>query len=90
VLSEAAGVLGMLRGFNPDVVLLDIGLPGTNGYDLARQIRAEQGGDTVVLAALTGYGRDEDRRRAEEAGFDHHLVKPVDIDRLKAILAGWR
>jgi PAS domain S-box-containing protein len=88
VLTDAAGVLDVLRGFRPDVVLLDIGLPGIDGYDLARQIRAVDGGDRVVLAALTGYGRDEDRRLAEEAGFDHHLVKPVDIDRLEAILAG--
>ena len=63
--------------FQPDVVLLDIGLPKLDGYDVARRIR-ERRGDGVLLVAVTGWGQDEDRRRAREAGFDHHLTKPVD------------
>jgi len=62
----------------PDVVLLDIGLPKMNGYDVARAIRAVPWGRTMVLIAVTGWGQDEDKRKAHEAGFDRHLVKPVD------------
>jgi two-component system, chemotaxis family, CheB/CheR fusion protein len=65
--------------FDPDVILLDIGLPGLNGYEAARRIRERQGQKRrPLLVALTGWGQDEDRRRSEEAGFDAHLVKPVD------------
>jgi CheY-like chemotaxis protein len=70
----------------PDVGLFDIGLPGRSGYDLARDIRARLGRDGVRLVAVTGYGQDEDRRRAFEAGFDAHLVKPVDLDELRAVI----
>ena len=68
--------------------MLDIGLPGLNGYEVARRIRAMDHPTPPVLVALTGWGQDEDRRRTVEAGFDHHLVKPVDFDALKALLAG--
>ena len=61
-----------------DVVLLDIGLPGMDGYEVAQALRGQAGLDQTLLVALTGYGQDEDRRRSAEAGFDHHLVKPVD------------
>jgi CheY-like chemotaxis protein len=71
----------------PDVVLIDIGLPGLDGYDVARRIRSAPQGHRMVLAAVTGYGQPEDRRRAEEAGFDAHLVKPVDPDQLTELLA---
>ena len=71
----------------PDVVLLDIGLPALNGYDVCRRIREQPWGHTMVLIALTGWGQDEDRRRSQEAGFDGHLVKPVDHTRLLALLA---
>ena len=71
----------------PGVVLLDIGLPALNGYDVCRRIRQEPWGKTMVLIALTGWGQDEDRRRSQEAGFDSHLVKPVDHTRLLALLA---
>jgi CheY-like chemotaxis protein len=70
----------------PDVALLDIGLPGRSGYDLARDIRARVGRDGVRLVAVTGYGQDGDRERALEAGFDVHLVKPVDLDHLRAVI----
>jgi PAS domain S-box-containing protein len=70
----------------PEVVLLDIGLPGMDGYEVARRFR-EQRGEGVVLIAMTGYGMEEDRRRSRDAGFDHHLVKPVDPEALRAFLA---
>jgi CheY-like chemotaxis protein len=71
----------------PDAVILDIGLPGgVTGYDVARRIRAE--GRTVLLIALTGYGQAEDERRSLEAGFDRHLVKPIDPAALNQLLGG--
>jgi PAS domain S-box-containing protein len=72
---------------NPDVVLLDIGLPGMDGYQVARRLREDPNLTGVVLVAMTGYGREEDRRRAHEAGFQHHLVKPVDPSQLRTLLA---
>jgi PAS domain S-box-containing protein len=72
----------------PDVCLLDIGLPEMNGYELAAQLRATPHGKAATLVAITGYGRAEDRAAALHAGFDHHLVKPVDIGTLEGILAG--
>ena len=70
----------------PEVVLLDIGLPGMDGYQVARSLRQEPGRENVMLVALTGYGQQEDRRRAQEVGFDKHLVKPVTLEVLRAIL----
>jgi signal transduction histidine kinase len=70
----------------PDAILLDIGLPGLNGYEAAKRIRAAQGSRRMALVALTGWGQDEDRRRSEEAGFDAHLVKPVDHVELSKLL----
>ncbi|MGE5177527.1 MAG: ATP-binding protein [Bacteroidota bacterium] len=72
--------------FRPDVMLLDIGLPMMNGYDVARRIRREPWGAAVRLVALTGWGQDEDRRRSKEAGFDDHVVKPVDPNSLRSLL----
>jgi signal transduction histidine kinase len=74
--------------FRPDVVLLDIGLPLRDGYEAARQIRNEPWGREVRLVALTGWGQAQDRRRSREAGFDHHLVKPVDPRSLLELLSG--
>jgi CheY-like chemotaxis protein len=68
----------------PDVLLLDIGLPGLNGYEVCRRIRQQPWSKNLVLVALTGWGKEEDRRKSAEAGFDSHLVKPVD----HAVLAG--
>ena len=81
------GVAAVLR-CRPGAALVDIGLPGYDGYEVARKIRAAPGGASILLVALTGYGQPADRRRAEEAGFDVHLVKPVDPARLVALLAG--
>jgi CheY-like chemotaxis protein/anti-sigma regulatory factor (Ser/Thr protein kinase) len=72
--------------FRPDVVLMDIGMPRLNGYDAARRIREEPWGMDIVLIATTGWGQDEDRRRTKAAGFDHHLVKPLDHDKLQELL----
>jgi signal transduction histidine kinase/CheY-like chemotaxis protein len=73
--------------FRPDVVLLDIGLPKMNGYDAARHIRQQSWGKGMILIAVTGWGQEEDRRRALEAGFDHHLTKPVDSVAIEKLLA---
>ncbi len=73
--------------FQPDVVLLDIGLPKLNGFEVAQRIRQGRGGEKVALVAVTGWGQQEDRRRAMEAGFDHHLTKPVEIGRLMQLLS---
>ncbi len=70
----------------PQLVLLDIGLPGVDGYEVARQLRDEFGRG-VRLVAMTGYGQEEDRRRSRDAGFDRHLVKPVDLAVLREVLA---
>jgi PAS domain S-box-containing protein len=72
--------------FRPDVVLLDIGLPGLNGYEVAEAIRAQPWGETMVLVALTGWGQDEDRKKSKAAGFDAHMVKPVDHEALLTLL----
>jgi CheY-like chemotaxis protein len=70
----------------PDVVLLDIGLPNLNGYEVCRRLRQQPWGKDLVLVAVTGWGQEEDRRRSSEAGFTAHMVKPVDPDALVKIL----
>jgi PAS domain S-box-containing protein len=75
------------RQFHPDVVLLDIGLPKLNGYDACRRIREQPEGKDMVMVALTGWGQEEDRRKSHEAGFDYHIVKPVDYRALMSLLA---
>ncbi len=71
----------------PEVMLLDIGMPMLDGYEVARRIRVEPWGRKITLVALTGWGQDSDRRRSREAGFDSHLVKPLDVDKLTELLA---
>ncbi|HZY87234.1 MAG TPA: PAS domain S-box protein [Gemmataceae bacterium] len=80
-------VLGAVRRFRPELVLLDIGLPGMSGYEVARQLRAEPGLGGLVVAAMTGYGQDDDRRRSHEAGCDAHLTKPLAPADLVAFVA---
>ena len=77
----------LARACRPELVLLDIGMPDLNGYDVARALRAEPGLSGTWLIALTGYGSDDDRSASRAAGFDDHLVKPIDFDRLERILA---
>jgi len=72
--------------FRPEVVLLDIGLPKMNGYDACRKIREQPSGKRMMLIALTGWGQDEDREKSQAAGFDAHLVKPVDYEGLMELL----
>jgi PAS domain S-box-containing protein len=81
------GQLGidLVLAVHPDVVLCDVGLPGIDGFEVARRLRAA--GSTAMLVALTGYASSEDVQRAQDAGFDHHLAKPTDLDRLDAVLA---
>ena len=78
--------LEVLDAFKPDVALLDIGMPGMDGYELARRIRATQRGRNLLLVALTGWGQAEDKKRAADAGFDEHLTKPIDPDMLGRVL----
>lgn len=73
--------------FEPDLALLDLGMPTMTGYEVARRIRQQHGGGDIVLIALTGWGQEEYRRRSKEAGFDHHLTKPVEVEVLQQILA---
>jgi len=83
------GVEGLreAEAFHPEVILLDIGLPVLNGYEVCRKIREQDWGRRITIVALTGWGQDEDRRRSQSAGFDHHMVKPVDPQLLMKVLA---
>ena len=74
------------NAFHPQVVLLDIGLPGMDGFEVARRLREEYQPE-AVLVAISGYGQDEDRRRARESGFDHYFTKPVGLDVLRGFLS---
>jgi signal transduction histidine kinase len=90
VAHDGEEALHMAERQRPDMILLDIGMPGMNGFDVARRIRARPWGARVVLIAQTGWGQDEDRRRAQEAGFDAHLTKPVDHSTLMKLMPGLR
>jgi CheY-like chemotaxis protein len=74
--------------FQPNLVLLDIGMPKLNGYEAARRIRELPGGEGILVVAVTGWGQQEDRDRSQKAGFDHHLVKPIDPAELAKLIAG--
>jgi CheY-like chemotaxis protein len=78
--------LEVAKGFEPEVVLLDIGLPGMDGHEVARRLREQDAERQTTLIAMTGYGQEEDRRRSCAAGFDCHLVKPVDPQELFRLL----
>ena len=84
--NEGRQALQCIAQRKPDVALLDIGMPKMNGYEVARRIRGESYGDEILLIAMTGWGQEEDRLRSRSAGFDHHLVKPVDLVELKRLL----
>jgi signal transduction histidine kinase len=86
VVHDGQTALDALKSYRPSVVLLDLGLPDIDGYEVARRMRAEPEGRNATLVALTGWGRDEDRRRSKEAGIDHHLVKPIDLAALQGAL----
>ena len=87
VVHDGRSALEALKTFKAGVILLDIGMPGMNGLEVARRVREDPGHGAVTLVALTGWGQREDRRRTHEAGFDYHLVKPADVGTLQNILA---
>jgi len=84
--TSGPAALELVPAFQPDVVLLDLSLPGMGGLELARQLRARATSAALVLIALTGYGDEQDRAASQAAGIDHHLVKPVEIDDLRRLL----
>jgi signal transduction histidine kinase/ActR/RegA family two-component response regulator len=79
---DGAGAVAAAVAGRPDVVVMDLGMPGMDGYQAARQIRAAPGGERILLIALTGWGQSDARRRTVAAGFDHHLIKPVDVEQI--------
>jgi two-component system CheB/CheR fusion protein len=86
VAGDGQAALASAGAIRPDIMLVDIGLPGMNGYEVARRVRGDARLAQVVLVALTGYGRPEDKAEALSAGFDRHLVKPVDFDTLRDLI----
>jgi CheY-like chemotaxis protein len=88
IVGDGGQAVAIAQVFAPHVAVLDIGLPGMSGYELARRLR-QGGGAPALLIALTGYGQREDRARSEEAGFQHHFVKPADPRDIQAAIAGW-
>jgi CheY-like chemotaxis protein len=87
VAHDGPSALEVATSYRPDLVFLDIGMPGMDGYEVARRLRKTPGLEKTVLAALTGWGQQEDRRRTAEAGFNHHLVKPPEPQALERLLA---
>ena len=87
IATDGLEALKVSENFLPSAVILDIGLPGMDGYEVARRLREATSGPPAILIAMTGYGQPEDKQRAISAGFDHHLVKPVDFKELKALLS---
>jgi CheY-like chemotaxis protein len=90
IAGDGYAALEIAAAFRPNLILLDIGMPKRNGYETAERIRLESWGKQIVLAALTGWGQDEDRRKSHDAGFDVHLVKPIQIETLRELLASTR
>ena len=84
---DGEAAVATAEAFRPQVVLLDIGLPKLNGYEVAQRIRREEWGASMFLVAITGWGQDEDRRRSEDVGMNLHLVKPVEPSALDRVLA---
>jgi signal transduction histidine kinase len=87
IVGDGAAAIEAFANYDPVLVLLDIGMPEIDGYEVARRLRARFPDRRITLVALTGWGQEEDRRRAHEAGFDQHLTKPVDLDTLRTLLA---
>jgi len=87
VAHDGPSALEKAREFHPEIILLDIGLPGRDGFELAGDLRAAAGLARYTLIAVTGYGQEEDRRRSREAGFDAHLTKPVDFTEVARLVA---
>ena len=87
VAHSGTAALAMTDTYKPDVVFLDIGMPGMDGYEVARRLRRQPGLENVVLVAVTGWGQQEDRERTSAAGFNHHVVKPPELAALQKVLA---
>jgi CheY-like chemotaxis protein/two-component sensor histidine kinase len=87
VVYDGLSALEVIGTFSPAVVLMDIGMPGLDGHEVARRVRHDLGLREVTLIAMTGWGQEDDRRRSQEAGFNHHVVKPIDVDALQTLLA---
>ena len=87
VAADGAQAIAAAEAFRPHVIFMDIGMPRMNGYEAAERLRQEPWGKDIVLVALTGWGQEEDRRRTQRAGFNHHLVKPADLDEVQQVLA---
>jgi CheY-like chemotaxis protein len=83
----ATAGLEIARNFRPEIILCDIGLPGMDGYQIAHTIRQDEALSSTCVIALTGYGREKDRRQSLKAGFDLHLTKPIDYNNLRSALA---
>lgn len=88
VAHDGPSAIATAESSRPHAALLDIGLPGMNGYEVAEQLRRIAELHSCILIAMTGYGMQEDRERSQQAGFLHHLVKPVRIDEVRTLLAG--
>ena len=86
LVNDGPGALAVFTAFRPDVVLLDIGMPGLSGYEVARKMRDSDPESNVRLIAITGWGQENDKERAFAAGFHHHLTKPVDLQRLSELI----
>ena len=85
---DGMSALELVERFAPEALVLDLGMPGMDGFEVARRVRALPGGDRIALVALSGWGQDKDRERTAAAGFDVHLLKPVDVDRIVSVLRG--
>ena len=86
VVHDGVEAVEVAAGFQPDIILLDIGMPRLNGFEACGRIRAQAANKNIVIAALTGWTQDEKRQRSEEAGFDFYLIKPVEPDALQEVL----
>jgi CheY-like chemotaxis protein len=84
---DGQSALAAVRAAIPDIVIMDLGMPGLDGYQTARQMREIPGGERIVLIALTGWGHDTAREQTQAAGFDHHIVKPVNFESLRQYLS---
>ena len=86
VVYDGQSALDLMDVFRPEAIVLDLGMPGMDGYEVARRVRAQPAGARLALIALSGWGQERDRERTAEVGFDVHLVKPVDLDRILTVL----
>jgi CheY-like chemotaxis protein len=85
---DATEVVDLGAAWRPHMMFLDVGMPKINGFELARRLRGQPWAQDVLLIALTGWGKDEDRRQSFEAGFDHHLVKPAELSEIERLCRG--